>query len=566
MASTIYDFLCIVGAVGLFIFGMKLMSEAIQRFAGKAMRRFVNNLISSPIAGVFTGFFTTSLIQSSSAATVMIVSFSHAGIFKLRQAISLIMGANIGTTITAWLFLVFGFSKIGVMAYVWPLLAIAAPLIFVKKQLLKNWGHVIFGFSIMFIGLGQLRVFFEDLELQNDPNFLLFINNLSEMRFISILMFVGVGTLLAVIVQSSTVAMGFTLAFCSSGLPLELGMALVIGENLGTTSTAMIAAIVANVHGKRAARAHSLFNLISVIWFLVLFSPMTFIVDMVIHHFTGQSPLDQPSPDTLAAALAFTHSFVNVINTLLTLPFIRQFEKLIIRITPPASNKDTEYTLSYMEQGITSTSVLYVLEAKKQIAHFTLLIQRLCEQIKQYINHPDPDSNVVFDNLSQYQVTISKVQEDVSDYLTNINAHDLTNSLTERIKLSLKMVNELEKSATKFIEISYLLKDKNKEKVWFDPEQRQQLKAIFDILDQCIGEVYHNMKLFIEEKPCTYNASIYQNFDTTTHRYRMDFIEQYESQKWPIRNGVYFLEIIQLCKRAAISLQMVQEQLHKLSK
>jgi phosphate:Na+ symporter len=548
--NIVYTILSIIGAVGLFIFGMKIMSEGIQRFAGKAMQSIVNKVASSTFKGILTGFLTTSLIQSSSAATVMIVSFANAGIFKLRQAISLIMGANIGTTVTAWLFLVFGFSKIGVSGYMWPLLAIATPLVFIRRNNLQLLGRVLFGFCIMFLGLGQLKLFFQALSLQENNEFLSFLYGLSEMGMVSILLFIFIGTVLTIIVQSSTVAMGFTLAFCSSGLPLELGIALVLGENLGTTSTANIAALVANIHGKRAARAHTLFNLISIAWFLIFYYPLVNLVDTVISWSNLGSPLQNSKPEALAAALAFTHTFVNITNTILTAPFIGKIEQFICKISKAKNQKDEEYNLSYMEQGITSTSGLYVLEAKKQLVMFAIMLRKMSEYVNQLIANPDPDLNEdLFVKLEHYEKVTHKVQEEVSTYLAKISANDLSESMALDLKTMLFVVNEMERCAIKFLEMSSIIKEKNTENIWFNSTQRESLKSLFILLDKALDLMYQKLKHSNTSSNESNHLQILTQISGQFKQYKADYLKEMTQANMHIKSGLFYYELLNLCDK-----------------
>jgi phosphate:Na+ symporter len=492
--DAVYNILGIIGAVGLFIFGMKIMSESIQRLAGNAMRSFLDKFVSNTSRGIFTGFITTSFIQSSSAATVMIVSFANAGIFTLRQAIALTMGANIGTTITAWLFLVFGFTKLGVSGYMFILLALATPLIFVKNSKYKNIGEAVMGFCIMFLGLGQLKKIFIDLDLQNNIEFLTFLSNLSEMGYISILLFLFLGTMLSIIVQSSTVAMGFTLAFCISGLPLEMGAALVLGENLGTTATANIAALVANVHGKRAARFHTLFNLIGIIWALLLYYPILYFIDKILIATPFGSPLDNDNTNAIAAALAVFHTLFNLVNVLLLSSFIPYLEKLSIKISPKSTPKDTLFKLEYMEQGITSASTLYILKAKKQIIRFAIVIKKMSDHNQRLIFEPDPnEDSSSFRSLSHFEFTTKKVESEVSNYLAKLTKNDLTEELSNKVRSLLMIVSYLESIGDLLMKMAQVIDLKKTEKIWFTSEQRNELKTIYSKLDENLELMLRNL-------------------------------------------------------------------------
>ena len=264
-----FEILTLVGSLGFFIYGMKIMSEGIQKLAGSKMKNILGAITNNKFAGIFTGFFTTSVIQSSSATTVMIVSFVNAGLLSLRQAIGVIMGANIGTTVTAFLVLGLGFGKLSLATYSLPLIAIGLPLIFFKKDSLNSLGDFIIGFALLFMGLEALK---KSVPSFDEGGFYELIEPLTGSGIFSVIIFVFIGTFVTIIVQSSSAAMALTLVLCTKGLPFEFAAAIVLGENMGTTVTANIAAIIGNIHAKRAALAHLIFNLFGVIWMIILFN------------------------------------------------------------------------------------------------------------------------------------------------------------------------------------------------------------------------------------------------------------------------------------------------------
>ena len=279
MEYSFYDFLKLIGSLGLFLYGMKIMSEGLQKVAGDRLRGILTAMTTNRVTGVLTGVLITALIQSSSATTVMVVSFVNAGLLTLAESISVIMGANIGTTVTAWIISIFGF-KVDMAAFALPLLAIALPLIFSGKSNRKSIGEFIFGFSFLFMGLSYLKANAPDLNA--NPEMLAFVQNYTDMGFFSVLLFLFIGTILTMIVQASAATMAITLIMCANGwISLELGAALVLGENIGTTITANLAALTANSQAKRAALAHFVFNVFGVIWVLIIFHPFMVFVNWV---------------------------------------------------------------------------------------------------------------------------------------------------------------------------------------------------------------------------------------------------------------------------------------------
>ncbi|MBV1924426.1 MAG: Na/Pi cotransporter family protein [Flavobacteriaceae bacterium] len=324
------DILQLFGALGLFLFGMKVMSDALMDLAGDKMRKILATMTSNRFLGIFTGFFITSIIQSSSATTLMVVSFSNASLLTLTESISVIMGANIGTTITAWLITILGF-KVSMSAIALPLVGLGFAFTFAKKPTIKNWGIFIIGFSILFIGLQFLKDAVPDIK--QNPEILEFLTQYTDLGFWSVLIFLFIGTLLTVIIQSSSATMALTLIMTAQGwIPFELAAAMVLGENIGTTITANLAAVVANYHAKRTARAHLMFNIIGVIWLLIVFYPFLKLVGRVAEYTGSESPY--LSAAAIPVAISLFHTIFNITNTFLLLWFIKPIARVVERIVP----------------------------------------------------------------------------------------------------------------------------------------------------------------------------------------------------------------------------------------
>jgi len=319
-----FEILNLIGALGFFIYGMKVMSEGIQKVAGAKMRSILSSMTSNRFKGVFTGFAITSIIQSSSATTVLVVSFVNAGLLSLVESIGVIMGANIGTTITAWLISIVGF-KVNISNYALPIIAIGFPMMFFNREKLKFWGEFMIGFALLFMGLALLKDSVPDIKA--NPEILSFVKDWSGMGFLSVLIFVGVGTLLTVIIQSSSAAMALTLVMANNGwIPFEVAAAMVLGENIGTTITANLAAIVANVHAKRAAFSHFLFNVFGVTWIVMVLSPVLSWINAYMVSTGDASPYT--NAESIPIALSIFHTSFNIANTILLIGFV----KLIIFI------------------------------------------------------------------------------------------------------------------------------------------------------------------------------------------------------------------------------------------
>jgi len=318
---TFFDFLIIIGALGFFIYGMKVMSDGIQKVAGSKMRNILSSMTSNRFLGITTGFLITALLQSSSATTVMTVSFVNAGLLSLVESIGVIMGANIGTTITAWLISILGF-KIKISTIALPIIAVGFPLMFSKKSNIKAWAEVLIGFALLFMGLDELKHAVPDLK--QNPGFLSFLADYADKGYFSTIIFIGVGTILTLVVQSSSAAMALTLVMCFEGyIPFELAAAMVLGENIGTTITANLAALVANVHAKRAARAHFIFNVFGVIWMIIAFPFVIELIDQYMTIYMGMSPLNpEDKSATVPLGLSIFHTTFNIFNVLLLVGFV----------------------------------------------------------------------------------------------------------------------------------------------------------------------------------------------------------------------------------------------------
>ena len=368
MTFSFFDFLKLVGALGFFIYGMKVMSDGIQKVAGSKMRQILGAMASNRFFGVFTGFLITCLLQSSSATTVMVVSFVNAGLLSLIESIGVIMGANIGTTITAWLISVFGF-KVKIASVALPIIAIGFPMMFSNRGNLRSWAEVLIGFAILFMGLNALKQSVPDL--RNSPEVLEFLSGYANMGMLSLLTFIGVGTVLTIIIQSSSASMALTLVMCNEGwIPFEMAAAMVLGENIGTTITANLAALIGNANAKRAARAHFIFNVFGVTWMFFLFETFLSGIDSYMIAAFDVSPMSKDQYESIPIALSIFHTSFNIINVLLLVGFVPFISKIAEKMVPSRGEMDEESHLEYIALGIMATPELSILEARKETAKF----------------------------------------------------------------------------------------------------------------------------------------------------------------------------------------------------
>lgn len=492
--AMLIQILTIIGALGFFIYGMKVMSEGIQKVAGSRMRQILGAMTSNRFKGILAGFLITSLIQSSSATTVMVVSFVNAGLLSLVESIGVIMGANIGTTVTAWLVSLFGF-KFKIAAFALPLIAVGFPLLFFNREKLRSLGEFLIGFALLFLGLEELKDAVPDLN--SNPEILEFLANYTGMGMLSTIIFVMVGTLLTVIVQSSSAAMTLTLTLLFNGIiPLEVGAAMVLGENIGTTITANLAALVANVHAKRAARAHFIFNIFGVIWMILAFPIFIQLVGNIWEPVqtslaANGFDLDKSSEEL---QLSLFHTLFNIINTFLLVWFVPIIAKAVIWMVPSRGD-DEEFHLEFIGRGITQTPELSLLEAKKEIAKFGKIVKKQVSFVQEVMDEKDKKrQKKLIEKIAKYEEITDRIEAEVVNYLTQLSKSELTSNSSARVRGMLNMVNELESIGDICFQMSKNLESKFEKKIWFSQNQRNSLKNIYDAVDAALENMNNNLE------------------------------------------------------------------------
>ncbi len=545
MSFGLYEFLTLIGALGLFIFGMKIMSDGIQKFAGDQMRSILRKITQNRIAGIFTGFGTTAIIQSSSATTVMIVSFVNAGLLSLRQAIGVIMGANIGTTVTAFLLLAFGFGKFSISDYSLPIIAIGLPLFFMSNSKLKSFGEFLIGFALLFRGLDALK----DLMsfIKEDPTFIKsIIEPLDQFGFGSVIIFVGIGTLLTVVVQSSSAAMAITLSLCGglNGLPLEFAAAIILGENIGTTITANMAAIIGNIHAKRAARAHLFFNVIGVLWMLAIFYPFLKFVDYLVSEtFFNALIVDGDSESTTRWSLAVYHLSFNIVNTLLLLWFIPHIERLVVRILPSKTDDDEMFQLKFFSSTI-PVGELSLLEAQREVVKLGKIVSRMntfCQTI--LMEKKESEFRSYIDRIAKYEVITDKIEEEVASYLTKVSQNELSERTSEKIRAMLSMVGDMERIADMYYQISKTTERKRKNKIWFIPEQRERLLAMYSLMNQILENMCKNLEMRYSEVELTEAKKLEKSLNKLRKEIRKEHFTNVEKGEYRYDNAAIYSEL-----------------------
>jgi len=481
----VFKLLVLIGALGMFIYGMKIMSEGLQQAAGSKLRNMLGSITSNRVKGVITGFGITSIVQSSSVTTVMTVSFVNAGLLTLKQSAGVMMGANIGTTITAWLILLLGF-KVSLSSYALIFIAFGAPMIFFGKGKLKYWGTAIVGFSLLFMGLGELKAAVPTLGA--DSGLVQFFTEFKDVWY-GPLMFVFLGAIVTVVIQSSSAAMALTMTLVAAGaIPFEVASAMILGENIGTTITAELASIIGNVHAKRSARIHSLFNIVGVTWAILLFP---FILDLIKMFLPGD-----PSVDTASAnlGLAIFHTSFNLLNVLVLLPFVPNLVSMAERTVKSKGGTDEEFHLDYIGSGLMLTPDLSILEAQKEVAKFGALTGRMSEFAQSLLTEQNTKLKAkLHTKMEKYEEITDRVEIEVATYLSKVSEGEMTEKTSKRVRAMNSIVNDLERIGDIFFQISKTIERKDGKKIYFIPEQRNSLIEMFKLLDKSFDVMVDNL-------------------------------------------------------------------------
>lgn len=553
---SILQIFTLLGALGMFLYGMNLMSSGLQKAAGDRLRSFLSAMTSNPFKGVMTGLGITTIIQSSSATTVMVVSFVNAGLLTLAQAIGVIMGANIGTTVTAWMVSWLGFkADISVLAV--PLMLFGFLFSSSKKDQRKNIGELIVGFSLLFLGLSFMKDAVPDL--RETPEVLEFVSTWSSYGFGSVLLFLAFGTILTLVLQSSSATMAITLIMLSMGwIPFDMACAMVLGENIGTTITANIAASVGNTQAKRAAMSHTIFNVFGVIWALILFKPFLHIVGAVTGTLFGlPNPAtegfvvtDSASADGAAAlyGLSMLHTLFNLTNTLLLVWFTKWIAKTVSWIIPAPKNQDKEiYRLQYISAGPLATPELSVEQAFNEIIQFAKISKNGAAYAQSAINKADTDEfEELRKKLVKYEEISDRIEYEIAAFLNGLSAEEVSENTSIKIKSMYKIIGELESLGDSGENISRILSRKNIHNKHFDAAAIKNVNMMADAVDAAYDVMIENlMAAHRGELVDISNAySAEENLNTLRNNLRDATIEEIENNGNNYQTSVYYMDIV----------------------
>ena len=475
--QTVKSLFEIVGSLGVFIYGMKVMSDGIQKSAGGRLQSILQFMTRNRFAALVTGFVITGLVQSSSATTVMVVGFVNAGLLSLSQAIGVIMGANIGTTVTGWIVAILGFKiKIAIIAL--PVIGIGLPLRLSARLGKQDLGEALTGFGLLFLGLDFLKQAVPNI--QNNPEIFQFITNLNNIGPISFLVFVLFGTILTIVIQSSSAAMAITLTMAYSGwIDFPMAAAIVLGENIGTTATAYIVAIGTGVNARRASRAHLLFNVFGVLWMSALFKPFLLLTDAII-----PGPI---SDGSITAHLAMFHTLFNLTNSFLLIGFVRHIEKLVIRLVKPKKGEDeAEYSLQYISTLIQDTPELNIVNAKLELSRMTEMVESMFDDYYVVFNNPEQKMGDVVRAIGNKEEFTDRMQEDISSFLADCARQSLSSRSTKNINSMIRIAHELENMGDSIFNLSVLAKRRYDKRIMLNPDAVSDLRPYIGVVREFI--------------------------------------------------------------------------------
>lgn len=558
MDYSFLDFLTLLGAVGLFLYGMTLMSEGLQKAAGNGLRNILGAMTRNRFTGAITGFSITALIQSSSASTVMVVSFVSAGLMTLAQSVAVIMGANVGTTATTWIITLFGF-KVDIAAFAYPLIAFSLPLLFSSKSQRKSIGEVILGFAVLFIGLNMIEDSVPDLK--SSPEIFGFLQHYADMGFGSVLLFMLIGIIITMVIQSSSAAIAIVLIMCTKGwITFDLACSLILGSNIGTTITPIIASLGANLAAKRAALCHLMFNLLGTIWALALFYPFTNLTVWVteacgqgdpcaLYSYTGNDDATIAQMAVSASfGLSIFHTIFNAINLSIMIWLTELYVKIVERIMPSKHKGDEEFQLTYISSGRVAASELNIAQAEKEISVYAERVQRMVDMAKELVHTKEKseDFTKLFSRLEKYEDISDRMEIEIANYLNRCAEGRLSSESKHRIASLLRIVSEIESIADSCFSVAKALMRKQQSDVKFTEIVYKNIDAMFVYVE----EAMKNMLVVLADLENAREADIILSYNkereinNMRNQLRNGNIENINNKVYEYQAGIYYMDIV----------------------
>lgn len=584
MSYSLLDFLGLLGAVGLFLYGMKVMSEGLQKAAGDRLRNILSAMTRNRFTGTVTGFFITALIQSSSASTVMVVSFVNAGLMTLAQSMAVIMGANVGTTFTAWIIALFGF-KVDISAFALPLIGLAVPLLFSSKSKTKSIGEFTIGFAFLFMGLDMISNYVPDL--QSNPEMFAFLQKYTSMGFVSVLIFTLVGLLVTMIIQSSAATFAITLIMCSKGwIDFPLACALVLGSNIGTTITPLLASMSGNVAAKRTAMGHLLFNLLGTLWVLAVFYPFVDLNSWITEEIGQGNPcelyqyvsdLKATNPDiydrlyanslptndgvilhhramiaqlqvSVSFGLSIFHTVFNLINLSIMIWLTKVYVKIVELLVPAKHAGDDEFQLKFISGGILSASELNISQAEKEIHVFAERVARMLPMARDLVTKKDgsDEFNKVYSRLEKYEEISDRMEIEIANYLNRCAEGRLSNQSKRRIAAMLSIDSEIESIADCALGVGKILLRKQQSNVDFNEEIYKNIDTMFDYVERATDNMMKLLSNLEHQQENTiitsYNCE--REINNLRNILRSNNISNINEHHYEYQSGIYYMDII----------------------
>ncbi len=569
MDYDIFELLKLIGSLGVFLYGMKLMSESLQKLAGNKMRQILTAMTSNRITGVLTGIFITALIQSSSATTVMVVSFVNAGLLDLVGSIGVILGANVGTTVTSWLVAGLGLGEFSMSDLALPIIGCTLPLLFSKKRSRKNWGEMFIGFGLLFLALRFLQESMPT-NLHDYPRVGDFIQKISNLGFRSWMIFLLIGAVLTTLFQSSSATVALTLVICSKGwIGYEDAAAMIMGENIGTTITANLAAAVANVQAKRAALAHFIINVFGVIWLFVIFTPfLHFIGDLsVALHLSRYNPIysnphllnEAFSPEARAGVLASINAAMPLvlslfntlakgINVTILIWFTKLLAKIVSRLIPPKAGEDS-FKLKHIKIGMLSTPDASLFQAKQEISLYGQNTLEMYHKMVQAFHLPAGEYEKEFEKLQQLEDESDRVEVEIADYLTKVSESKLSTENSQRVRAMFKIVSEIESVADSVLNVAKAIYRRNEQNISFPEELSNKLQHMFSLVDESIVIMCSNLNMEYTQVNAKKAYEIEQAINDYRTILKQEHLLAVEEKRYDYSLGIIYSDMFSECEK-----------------